>query len=125
MYKVMAMFVVAVALLVISAFTAMSTRDFLQTAIPASGLVVSLNAGGSHPQIEFVTRAGERISYPQGGMIYGMKVGNKVTVLYRADAPAETATIDRLGAVWNWTLLLLILSAGTFLAALTNIPSKK
>lgn len=125
MYKAIVGIVIGVVLLVVAALVALSTRDFLRTAIAVPGAVVSLNAGGSHPQVEFVTRSGERISYPQGGMIYGMKVGDKVTVLYQPDAPARTATIDRFGAVWNWTLLALILGAGALLAALTNLPSRK
>lgn len=36
--------------------------------------MVKLNAGGSHPQIAFVTEAGEQISYPQGGLVLGTKV---------------------------------------------------
>ncbi|WP_323048561.1 DUF3592 domain-containing protein [Paraburkholderia sp.] len=55
---------------------------FLDSAVAVPGRVVALNAGGSHPQIEFTNKTGERISYPQGGWIAGYKVGDKVTVLY-------------------------------------------
>jgi hypothetical protein len=72
-----------------------------------------------------VTKAGERVSYPQGGMIYGTKVGDAVTVLYRPDAPARTATIDRFGAVWNWPLMAMIFGVGFIFFALMNLPSKK
>lgn len=80
-----------------------------------------MNAGGSHPQIEFVTKAGDRISYAQGGMIYGAKVGDKVTVLYRPEEPSRAPTIDRFGAVWNWPLMALILGAGFSLFASLNL----
>lgn len=125
MFKAIAGIVIGVVFLVIAGFVAWSTRDFLQTAIAVPGEVVSLNAGGSHPQVEFVTKNGQRVSYPQGGMIYGMKVGDKVTVLYQEDAPRRTATIDRFGAVWNWTLMALIFGVGFIFFALMNLPSRK
>ncbi|MEB2500783.1 MULTISPECIES: DUF3592 domain-containing protein [Burkholderia] len=125
MFKATAGIAIGVAFLIIAAIIGWSTRGFLQTAIAVPGEVVSLNAGGSHPQIEFVTKTGERISYPQGGMIYGTKVGDKVTVLYQPEAPARTATIDKLGAVWNWTLMAAIFGVGFILFALMNLPPKK
>ncbi|WP_431821534.1 DUF3592 domain-containing protein [Burkholderia sp. F1] len=125
MFKAIAGIVIGVVFLVIAAFTARSTWDFLRTAIAVPGEVVSLNAGGSHPQVEFVTRTGERISYPQGGMIYGTKVGDKVTVLYQPEAPSRTATINPFGAVWNWTLLALISGVGFIFFALVNFPPRK
>ncbi|WP_322047526.1 DUF3592 domain-containing protein [Paraburkholderia sp. J67] len=125
MNKAIVMFFVGIALLLIAVFAALSTRHFLQTAIAVPGQVVSLNAGGSHPQIEFVTRTGDRISYPQGGMIFGMKVGDKVTVLYRPEAPSIRPTIDRIGAVWGAELTLLFIGFVTMVGALTNLPSRK
>ncbi|WP_322051575.1 DUF3592 domain-containing protein [Paraburkholderia bannensis] len=125
MLKAITGIVIGIVFLVIAALTAWSTQDFLHTAVAVPGEVVSLNAGGSHPQIEFVTKAGERISYPQGGMIYGTKVGDKVTVLYRPEEPARTPTIDRFGAVWNWTLMALIFGVGFILFALLNMLSRK
>lgn len=125
MLKAITSIVIGVAFLIIAALTAWSTRDFLHTAVAVPGEVVSLNAGGSHPQIEFVTKAGERISYPQGGMIYGAKVGDKVTVLYRPDDPKQAPTIDRFGAVWNWTLTASIFSVSFILFASLNLPSRK
>ncbi|NHL69218.1 DUF3592 domain-containing protein [Burkholderia ambifaria] len=125
MSKAIAGIAIGVVFLVIAAFIGLSTRGFLQTAIAVPGEVVSLNAGGSHPQIEFVTKTGERVSYPQGGMIYGTKVGDKVTVLYQPEAPARTATIDRFGAVWNWTLMATIFGLGFILFAAMNLAPKK
>ncbi|AOJ61727.1 hypothetical protein WJ32_04125 [Burkholderia ubonensis] len=125
MFKAIAGIVIGVVFLVIAAFTAWSTWDFLRTAIAVPGAVVSLNAGGSHPQVEFVTRTGERISYPQGGMIYGTKVGDKVTVLYQPEAPSRTATINRFGAVWNWTLMAFIFGVGFIFFSLMNFPPRK
>ncbi|WP_236655119.1 DUF3592 domain-containing protein [Burkholderia pyrrocinia] len=70
MSRVIAGVVIGIVFLVIAAFTAMSP----------------------HPQIEFMTKTGDRVAYPQGGMSYGMKVGGKMTVLYQAEAPSRTAS---------------------------------
>jgi Protein of unknown function (DUF3592) len=85
-------------------YTVENTKAFLAAAVTASGRVVALNAGGSHPEIEFVTRKGALISYPQGGWISGYKVGDKVKVLYLENAPSTSATVDRIGAVWGWSI---------------------
>lgn len=125
MYKVIAGFVFGVGFLIVAGVTALSTREFLRTAIPVPGEVVALNAGGGHPQVAFVTKTGERISYPQGGIISGMRVGDKVTVLYRPEAPSVKPTIDRFGAVWDVTLTTLFIGIVGIVAALTNLPSRQ
>lgn len=60
-----------------------------------------MNAGGSHPQIDFTSVSGERISYPQGGFIFGYQVGEPVRVLYEAGRPAASAIVDDAGALWG------------------------
>lgn len=89
-----------------------NTRDFLAAAVTAPGRVVALNAGSSHPEIEFVTRKGERVSYPQGGWIGGYRVGDKVTVLYLENSPNPQATIDRTGAIWDFSIMLIFMLIG-------------
>jgi hypothetical protein len=101
-----------------------STRQFLDAANKAPGVVVALNAGGSHPQIEFLTPKGERVSYPQGGLIAGFKVGDKVTVLYLADSPRTSATVNRTGAVWFDSILLSAFIIGIPAIALWNLYYK-
>jgi hypothetical protein len=92
-------------LLAIAIYNAWNTFGFLRSAVRANGTVAALNAGGSHPQIAFQTATGEAISYPQGGLIFGMTPGDAVTVLYLADNPKLTATIDAVGALWFSTIL--------------------
>jgi hypothetical protein len=77
-----------------------------QGALSADGVVTSLNAGGSHPEIEFTTATGETVSYPQGGMIFGYQPGDRVRVLYLPSAPRETATLDAFGARYSWACFL-------------------
>jgi len=108
-------------LLMIAAHSAWGSFGFLRGAARANGTVTALNAGGSHPQIAFQTASGETISYPQGGLIFGVKPGDAVTVLYSADNPKQTATIDTVGALWFTTILTgglgaIFLLAGTLAA---------
>lgn len=89
---------------------------FLAQAQRAEGHVSALNAGGSHPQIDFTDAKGETISYPESGLIFGYQVGDPVTVFYRAEAPASTAIIADRGALWGASLLAglfgIVFSAG-------------
>jgi len=79
--------------------------SFLAQAQRAEGHVSALNAGGSHPQIDFTDAAGKTVSYPESGFIFGYAVGDSVTVFYRADAPSSTAIIEDRGALWGASLL--------------------
>lgn len=76
------------------------TRALVSISLRTDGTVIALNAGGSHPQISFMTGNGELISYPQGGLIFGFRPGDKVKVLFDPADPIGTATIDAFGAVW-------------------------
>lgn len=96
--------VFAVFFLVAAVFSSLNTVDFLRTSILVPGEVVALNAGGSHPEIEFSTKDGQKISYPQGGLIFGMRVGDHVNVRYLADSPGITARLDKFGAIWSWSI---------------------
>ncbi|MEI9985097.1 MAG: DUF3592 domain-containing protein [Aliidongia sp.] len=96
---------VGVILLAIALYTAWNTFTFLRTATRATGTISALNAGGSHPQIDFQTDAGQSVSYPQGGFIFGLKTGDTVTVLYSPADARATATIEAVGALWFATIL--------------------
>ena len=121
MTKQLIAMIIGLAFLASAAISAHSTRSFLRTSIVAPGKVVALNAGGSHPQIEFVTRSGERISYPQGGMISDLKTGDTVRVRYRPGSALVTATLDRFGAVWYWPLMFSYMGFGFFGCGLSSL----
>ena len=70
---------------------------FGRSAARAAGEVVRLNAGGSHPEVRFETAAGQRVSYPQGGLVFGYAVGDRVAVLYDPARPRR-AVVDTPGA---------------------------
>ncbi|KIH82735.1 hypothetical protein UCMB321_3512 [Pseudomonas batumici] len=65
-----------------------------------------MNAGGSHPEIAFTTRSGEKISYPQGGIIFGYQQNQPVRVYYLPEQPAGSAVVDDPGALWGPSGLL-------------------
>jgi hypothetical protein len=91
--------------LVVAVRAASATREFVRTAARAEGVVTALNAGGSHPEIQFVDDSGKEFSYPQGGLIFGFRPGDKVPVLYVPDNPAGTATICAIGPVRFTTVI--------------------
>ncbi|MCP1620035.1 uncharacterized protein DUF3592 [Pseudomonas sp. SLBN-26] len=99
------------ALLAAMAINASSRMGFLQSALIADGAVVALNAGGSHPEIAFTDSTGARISYPQGGLIFGYQVGQPVKVHYQANDPTGSAVVDDFGALWGTAALLGVLGA--------------
>ena len=83
-------------------------RQFIKNAATAKGVVVKLNAGGSHPEIKFTTNDGKIIEYPQGGLISGYNTGDEVTVLYDSQNP-HNAVINDFGALWGFSLLAFVL----------------
>jgi hypothetical protein len=113
---------IAIALLVAAGYAAAIRLAFIRSAATAEGTVVELNAGGSHPQIEFTTAAGEHVSYPQGGFIFGYKPGDRVPVRYLPSDPRGTASIDAAGALWFVAALLatlgLLFAAAALLTAI-------
>lgn len=93
-------------LLAIAGSMAYWRYEFLPQAQHAPGVVTKLNAGGSHPEIEFTSADNQVISYPQGGMISGYEVGQPVQVLYLAEDPEMTAVIEDRGALWGTPVML-------------------
>ena len=97
---------VGVVLLAIAGYMILARNEFLSQAQQAPGVVKVLNAGGSHPEIEFTTADNHVISYPQGGMIFGYEMGQPVQVLFRTENPQATAVIQDRGALWGTQVLL-------------------
>ncbi|WP_338523534.1 DUF3592 domain-containing protein [Pseudomonas batumici] len=97
---------IGIGLLGITVDLALERRELLAHAETADGIVSHLNAGGSHPEIAFTTRSGEKISYPQGGIIFGYQQNQPVRVYYLPEQPAGSAVVDDLGALWGASGLL-------------------
>jgi len=95
-------------LLLASALWIGSIASFVAGAETAPGSVVELNAGGSHPEVEFTPEGGEPIRYPQNGLIAGFAVDDSVQVLYTPGDPSS-AVIDNAGALWGFPIGGLVL----------------
>lgn len=90
------------------------TYRFILKAIRTEAVVIALNAGSAHPQVEFELPSGEKISFPAGGLI-SYNRGERAKVLYMPEAPVETVRLDDFGALWLPIILRAVL-ASMFLA---------
>lgn len=120
-FQRVALLAIGAVLLTICVEVTSRRRDFMRHALEAPGVVAGLNSGGSHPQIAFVTGEGKQVSYPQGGLIFGFRSGDRVRVFYRAEDPAGTACVDRLGALWFASGLSGVLGSLFVLAAVPSL----
>ena len=112
--------IVGLVLLAGAAWDASQTRNFLAAASVGKGAVTRLNAGGSHPQIDFHQQDGSVVSYPQGGLIDAFHTGQLVRVLFNPANPAATARVDSLGSLWGGCLALAACGAVVLALALTR-----
>ncbi|GBH28712.1 DUF3592 domain-containing protein [Burkholderia vietnamiensis] len=124
MFKGISAIVIGVGLLVAAAICAQSTREFLRTSIVVPGLVVKLNAGGYHPEIQFTTKTGQQISYPQGGIVTKVELGQRVEVRYRADDPDGSATMNVFAAVWDLPIVFTIMAAFAIVCGVMSFRSQ-
>lgn len=86
-----------------------STIEFRLFSIVTVGEVVKLNAGGFHPEIEFTTRDGERVSFA-GSTTTRAEVGDRIEVRYRLDTP-RLAEVNNLFSIWGFNIFLTVFSA--------------
>ncbi|MDN7429391.1 DUF3592 domain-containing protein [Burkholderia sp. AU45388] len=122
MFKGISAIVIGVGLLVAAAISAQSTRAFLRTSIVVPGLVVKLNVGGYHPEIQFTTKAGQHISYPQGGIVTKVELGQRVEVRYQADDPDGSATMNVFAAIWDSTIVFASMGVVAIACGIMNLP---
>lgn len=99
-----------VAIMLASVAWAVSVWGFAVNASSAHGVVTSLNAGGSHPQVRFTTAAGEVVEYAQNGLIFGYQVGDDVVVIYDPQRPTK-AIVNTFGARWGFAVLGFMMGA--------------
>ena len=116
------MFIVVGSCVLLAAIAStVSVFRFVDRSVLVDGTVTRLNAGGSHPQVDFTTRDGRPVSYPQGGLVFGKAAGDHVRVRYDASDPARTATLDEFGAVWSLPLFLAVLGIGFIIGGVQNL----
>lgn len=71
-------------MLITAVVSVYNTREFLKSARSARGVVIDLNHGPAHPQVEFVLPSGQKTEFPANGWISYRK-GDEVEVLYVVD----------------------------------------
>jgi hypothetical protein len=104
--QTIALFLIGVFLLVSAVYAGIRVEHFVGSAERADGVVTKLDGGGNHPEIEFQLPSGTKITYPQGGLIFGYDVGDHVTVLYDPGSPSKTARLSSIGALWPLPIIL-------------------
>ncbi|WP_415774261.1 DUF3592 domain-containing protein [Paraburkholderia sp. J7] len=80
-------------------------RNFLDLSLTARGEVTSLPHGGHHPEITFVTNAGEPVS-ARPGSVTALVIGDRVDIRYDPAMPRASAQIDTFLDRWMVSLLL-------------------
>lgn len=106
-------------ILVVCAGFAFSSRlDFVQSSVRTEGRVIRLNHGAHHPEVAFVTRTGERTSFPASFIT--ADVGDMVQVRYNPAMPRETAEIDSFTNIWFEPILLGVFAAAFLFAGWTG-----
>jgi hypothetical protein len=89
-----------------SCFSVFTNWQFVQKATHTNGIVTALNAGDSHPQIEYSLPTSKQISYAQGGLIFGYKVGDSVNVLFFSEGKLNRReSINTFGAIYGFAVL--------------------
>ena len=85
---------VGILVLVFAATLAWIQLDFYVRSTVTLGEVTKLNAGGYHPQVEFTTEKGERISFP-GSSSYPVEVGDRLEVRYLPSDPRAQPKVNQ------------------------------
>ncbi|WP_155633949.1 DUF3592 domain-containing protein [Burkholderia cepacia] len=91
---------------------------FIKSSVATQGTVVRLDYGERHPEISFVTQAGEHVSFP--GSFVSVEVGDSVPVRYDPTKPLATAKVDTFTNMWLETLISAVFAIAFLYAGLTG-----
>ncbi|WP_346777891.1 DUF3592 domain-containing protein [Paraburkholderia sp. Ac-20340] len=91
---------------------------FVNSSVVTQGTVVKLDYGERHPQISFVTKAGERVAFP--GSFVSAKVGDNVRVRYNQNNPLVSAEIDSFYILWIEIIISAVFAIAFLCAGLTG-----
>ncbi|SAK54356.1 hypothetical protein AWB80_01977 [Caballeronia pedi] len=97
-----------------------STLEFRLYSVVTYGTVVKLNAGGFHPEIEFTTSDGERVSFA-GSTTVHTEVGDRVEIRYRLKDPYGAEVNNEL-SVWGIHTFLTAMAALFIIGGLYGMP---
>lgn len=99
---------------------------FIEASVAVKGTVVRLTHGEHHPLIEFVTKRGERVSFP--GSFVTVEVGDTVPVRYDPAGPLASATVDTFSDMWLESIVSTAFAIAFFYAGLkgeTLLPKRR
>lgn len=108
--KLLVLTIIGILMIIGSLIWMVRNYQFVSRAVSAKGTVISLNAGGSHPQIRFTAGDGKPVEYSQSGLIFGYRPGDEVEVLYDPEAP-QKASVNTFGAMWGFPFLGFLIGA--------------
>ncbi|WP_175957942.1 DUF3592 domain-containing protein [Burkholderia sp. BCC0405] len=89
---------------------------FIEASVAVQGTVVRLTHGEHHPLIEFVTKAGERVSLP--GSFVTVEVGDTVPVRYDPARPLASARVDTFTNLWLESIISIVFTIAFLYAGL-------
>ena len=108
-------------LLAAGSFYVGNTAAFLRHAERTIARVQDPGAGGRHPTLRVTLPSGHDLQMVVGGVFGSVHAGSTLPVVYDRNAPAATAALDTVAALWTPAILLFILG-GSLLALSSRIP---
>ncbi|HDR9487988.1 TPA: DUF3592 domain-containing protein [Burkholderia aenigmatica] len=91
---------------------------FIRSSVAVQGTVIELTYGAHHPLIEFVTKSGERVSFP--GSFVTVEVGDTVPVRYDPARPLTSARVDTFENTWLESIISIVFTITFLYAGLTG-----
>ncbi|CAB3766610.1 hypothetical protein B7G54_26850 [Burkholderia puraquae] len=91
---------------------------FIGSSVAVQGTVIRLTHGEHHPLIEFVTKSGERISFP--GSFVTVEAGDTVPVRYDPAKPRASAEVDTFTNTWLESIVSIAFTIAFLYAGLTG-----
>lgn len=101
-----------------AAFSIRAQLTFIASSVTTNGKVIRLTYGPHHPEIDFVTQAGEHVRFP--GSFVSAEVGDSIPVRYDPAMPRASATIDNFSNVWLEPVMLCVFTAVFLYAGATG-----
>lgn len=101
-----------------------STVDFVKSSKVVTGEVVRLNAGGKHPQVEFITLRGERVSVPASSWFHFAEIGDKVEMRYDPKN-SHDAQMNTFFGIWGVHLMFCWVALMFLFGGILGFPHRR
>ena len=104
--------VLGILLLLGALVTAANTVLFLHSAVRTEGSVEDPGPGGVHATVVFHLPSGRALHLIPGFVFTPVQSGQRVPVVYDADSPVDSATLDWFGSLWAPTIIMVWIGSG-------------